>query len=345
MSPTGPAVLALLRAGEVAALLVLFGTFGFRALVLPRGAPGAADPAAFGRTLRRVELLAAALALGCGAGWFLDEAALLGGATGLGQAVVTVPAMLVYLGFARWLLARLGMLALILAGLLVTPARGLTGRRFAALFTLAAAALGVQPWLGHAGAAGGLAGAVLPGAELVHLAGAGLWLGGLPALLVVLRHAGDAETARALRRFSVVSLVAVGAIAAGGAAQGWLLVGGAARLSGTFYGRLVLLKTALFAAALALAAVNRFVLTPRVAAAPARRRLLRAVAIEAALGLAIVLVAGWLAGLPPGVDQGVVAARVWPWDLAGLIFLGFVLLALRLAWLPGRPLLPQRSDS
>jgi len=314
---TGPAALALLRAGQVAALLVLFGTLAFRAWML-----GRAVTPALGRALRKTELVAAAVALGCGAAWFLAEAALLGDARSLGQAIATLPAMLDYLGFARWLLTRLGLLVLVLAGAALGPAEGLRGWRFWVLFVLAGAALGIEPWLGHAGAAGGAAGAALPGAELIHLAGAGLWLGGLPALLVVLRHGTDAAAGRTLRLFSTVSLGAVLAIAAGGAAQGWFLVGGLARLSGTGYGRVVLLKTALFVAALTLAAVNRLVLIPRldgVGAAVARARLRGSVAIEAGLGLAIVLAAGWLAGLPPGVDQAAAGARFWPWLPAGLI--------------------------
>ncbi|MGH7044374.1 MAG: CopD family protein [Acetobacteraceae bacterium] len=343
MTLTGSVALALLRAGQVAALLVLVGSFAFAAVVL-----GRTSAPEIRRTLRRMEILAAALALGCGAVWFLAETARLGDATDLGQVIAAVPAMLAYLGFARWLLARLGLLVLILAGLAVGSAEGSRSWRFAVLFALADAALGVQPWLGHAGAAGGLAGQVLPGAELIHLAGAALWLGGLPALLVVLHRAQDAETRQALRRFSAISLGAVGAIAVGGVVQGWLLVGGVARLSGTGYGQAVLLKTALFAAALALAGVNRLVLTRRMEGAGAVAahamatcaRLRGSVAIEAGLGLAIVLTAGWLSGLPPGADQ-IATARFWPWLPGGLI----VVLAIAGALWFARPVTPSRVQA
>jgi putative copper resistance protein D len=310
---TGPVTLALLHAAGVTALLVLLGTFAFRTWTLDRVAAGA-----FARTLWQVETIAAVAAMVCSAAWFLAEAALLGDARSLGQAIATLPAMLDYLGFARALLIRLGVLVLVLAGLAPGPA---AGGRGAVLFLLAGAALGIEPWLGHAGAAGGVAGAVLPGAELIHLAGAAVWFGGLPALLAVLHRGTPATVGRALRRFSTASIVAVIAIAAGGAAQGWFLVGNAAGLSGTGYGRAVLLKTALFAAVLALAGVNRLVLMPRLdgaEAAVARARLRGSVAIEAALGLAIVLTAGWLAGLAPGADQAA-AARGWPWLPAALV--------------------------
>ncbi len=314
MSPDGPAALALLRGTHVAALLVLAGTLGFRAVVLR----GAAAPG-----LRRIATAAAALALGLGGAWFLAEAAQLGSARSLGGAIAAVPAMLEYFGFARLLLLRLALLALALAGLAAGPAELPSGWGLAALGGLAGAALGLQPWLGHAGAAGGVAGIVLPGAELVHLAGAALWFGGLPAFAGVLRRATGAELVRAVPRFSALALAAVLAIAAGGAAEGWVLVGGIARLSGTGYGRAVLLKITLFTAALMLAAVNRLVLTSQLegpAADLARGRLRGTVAVETVLGLAIVLAAGWLAGQPPGADLTAVALS-WPWRSAGLIVL------------------------
>jgi len=314
MTPGDLAVLALLRGTHVAALLVLAGTFGFRAVVL-RGAPAPG--------LRRIAILAAVLALGLGGAWFLMEAAQLGRADSLAGAFATVPAMLTYFAFARLLLLRLGLLTLALAGLLAVPAALPSGWRLVLLAGLACVALGVQPWLGHAGAAAGVTGAVLVGAELMHLAGAALWLGGLPAFAFALRRMTGRGLVRTVQRFSALALAAVLAIALGGAVEGWILVGGFARLSGTGYGQTVLVKTALFAAALCLAAVNRLVLTGRLdgpAAALAHRRLRATVAVETALGMAIVLTAGWLADLPPGADLTAVA-RSWPWRVAGLIVL------------------------
>lgn len=331
MNPGGMAALALLRGTHVAALLVLAGTFGFRAVVL-RGAPAPG--------LRRIAIMAAALALGLGGAWFLVEAAQLGRADSLAGAFATVPAMLTYFAFARLLLLRLGLLTLALAGLLAVPAALSSGWRLVLLAGLACGALGVQPWLGHAGAAAGVTGAVLVGAELVHLAGAALWLGGLPAFAVALRRTTGRELVRAVQRFSALALGAVVAIALGGAVEGWFLVGGVARLSGTGYGQAVLVKTALFAAALCLAAMNRLVLTGRLdgpGAALAHQRLRATVAIETALGLAIVLTAGWLSDLAPGADLTAVA-RSWPWLVAGVII---VLAGLGALWF-ARPADPTR---
>ena len=73
---------------------------------------------------------------------------------------------------------------------------------------------------------------------------------------------------------------------------------------GTAYGWMLLLKAALFAALLGLAAINRFRLTPapeRQDAQKARWALLRTIAGETVLGLMVVLATGVLSGLEPGM--------------------------------------------
>ena len=340
--PTGPIPLALLRGGHVAALLVLCGTLGFRALILP--GLGAAPPA---EPLRRLALLSAALALVLGAAWFLAEAAVVSGISRPLALLSALPSVLAYLGFARLLALRLALLILLLVCLaLLPPGRlggwrlggwRLDGWRLGGLCAAAGAALGLQPWLGHAGAAGGRAGAILPWAELVHLLGAALWLGGLPALRLALPRL--AQPGPAVHRFAAVALAAVVAIAASGTVQGWYLVGGIGRLTDTGYGRIVLLKLVLFAAALILALANRLVLSRRLDVPAARRRFAVAVTIEALAGLGIVGAAGFLAGLPPGTDR--VGASL-PWPLLALPAAALLLAALLLAWRLSR-CLPARS--
>ena len=67
----------------------------------------------------------------------------------------------------------------------------------------------------------------------------------------------------------------------------------------TDYGRLVLLKIGLFAAMVAIAAVNRFHLTPRLPAAGALRALQRNSLAETGLGLCVLLFVGALGTLAP----------------------------------------------
>jgi putative copper resistance protein D len=96
----------------------------------------------------------------------------------------------------------------------------------------------------------------------------------------------------------------VAAIAGTACFQGWVLGGGVAGLIGTAYGWVLVLEAALFAALLGLAAINRFRLTPGLEgqdAQPARWALLHTIAAETGLGLMVVLAAGVLSGLEPGM--------------------------------------------
>lgn len=280
----------LLRGAHVAGLLSLFGTLVFMAVLLP----AEADRRLQARLLRFATGSAGG-ALALGIAWFLGEAAAVAGASGVAGAIRNVPALVAYLLFGQLLLGRLVLLALAL-GLLVLRMRG-------AALLLSAIALGIQPILAHAGQMAGGLGDTLVGAELVHLAAAGTWLGGLVPLLICLMALPRPPAVRMLRRFTTVGLAAVLAIAASGVLQAWVLAGGPAGIIGTTYGRIVLLKVALFALALVFAALNGLVLTGRLARpapAGARRGLRRSITIETVLGCAIVLVAAWLASTAPG---------------------------------------------
>src|SRR5690606_31735343 len=103
---------------------------------------------------------------------------------------------------------------------------------------------------GHAGA-GRLVGLAIA-TDIVHLAGVSLWLGGLAVLtFVVLRRdtAGLDHTGleRVVARFSSVAFVAVVAIAASGVVQAWRQLETWDALTGTSYGRLLLVKVGLVA--------------------------------------------------------------------------------------------------
>lgn len=133
-------------------------------------------------------------------------------------------------------------------------------------------------------------------ADIVHLLGAGVWAGGLPALAGLLGAAGrdgaapDAYAVRAMRRFSHVALASVLILAFSGSVTGLLLVQSLPGLLGTTHGQLLLAKLAVLAPALGLAALSRALL-PRLSdpaattAADTARRMARFVALEAALVL------------------------------------------------------------
>ncbi len=152
-------------------------------------------------------------------------------------------------------------------------------------------------------------------------------------LLICLAVLPAGAAARVFHRFTWTGLAAVLAIAGSGAFQGWVLAGGPAGFAGTAYGQVALIKTALFVAALVLAAVNGLALTARLGgpdAAGARLRLRRSISIEAALGLMIVLTAAWLANIAPGAD---LKPSLPPSPLLAALALPALLAVMGAAWL------------
>jgi putative copper resistance protein D len=149
--------------------------------------------------------------------------------------------------------------------------------------------------------------------QMTHLAAAGIWLGGLVPLGVLLGRAargkdeGYAALARvALPHFSQMGYVAVALVALTGTVNAVMLVGNFKALATTPYGRLLCVKIALFATMVALALINRLRLVPRLrsaaAADPTLRELFLSVVIEQGLGLAILAVVAILGTWPPAVE-------------------------------------------
>ena len=189
--------------------------------------------------------------------------------------------------------------ALLLAMLLLWPALR--------WLQLAAAAALIAPLalIGHAGATPGAAGQLHLASDAVHLIAAGVWLGGLPALALLLSLARPPRglAARAAARFSTLGIASVAALLASGIVNSWMLLSSPRDLIATDYGRLLFLKIGLFAAMLAIAAVNRFHLTPRLAGAPARRALMRNSLAETALGAGVLLLVGALGTMQPAAHH------------------------------------------
>jgi putative copper resistance protein D len=204
-----------------------------------------------------------------------------------------------------WRAAALALLVLL--GLL--PGAASSWWRAGAAF-LGGIALATLAWNGHGAATEGPMGMPHLGADVVHLLASGLWLGALAMLLARLcRRAPDADhiasTHRALAGFSGLGTLLVAAILLTGLVNFWVLVGidHLTALTDTLYGRLLLAKLALFALMLALAARNRFRLTPALARTVdsplALAALRRSVALEAAAGVAILALVAWLGTLDP----------------------------------------------
>jgi putative copper export protein/mono/diheme cytochrome c family protein/peroxiredoxin len=214
-------------------------------------------------------------------------------------------------------LARQGALvvlaALLWARVEVATRRDWIAARAQAL-ALGGLALALASAASHAAAIGpGAAWAVA--VDISHVIATGLWVGGLPALALLLHAAGrddDAQarttTHRTARRFSYVALVAVLVLVASGSASAVAQVGSVAALAGTTHGHLLLAKLALLIPILALAAVNRVQLLPTANAPGAMRRLATFVTLEALLALAILVLAASMTLTTPARH----AEPVWP---------------------------------
>ena len=195
-----------------------------------------------------------------------------------------------------------------------------------AALAMAVAFVGSLAWAGHAIGGQGFEGVLHPAADALHLIAAAFWLGTLVPLALLLGSAADdagalATMRAATLRFSSLGLAAVGTLLASGIVNTWYLVGSIGALLGTDYGRLVLVKIALFLLMVAVAAVNRLRLTPQLVddrraalIETARRQLRRNAAIEASLGALVIAVVAVLGVLPPGSHDHPVSELAIPVD-------------------------------
>jgi len=108
--------------------------------------------------------------------------------------------------------------------------------------------------------------------------------------------------------FPTLGFVSVATLLATGIVNSWILVGSFRGLVGTDYGRLLLVKIALFAAMTSVAAVNRMRLAPRLFEPQESHLqietigdLIRNIMIEIALGLSIFALVGVLGTLHPAI--------------------------------------------
>ncbi|MFJ6690929.1 copper resistance protein CopC [Streptomyces sp. NPDC091294] len=154
------------------------------------------------------------------------------------------------------LLTRLALLAPV-ALFLVGVSRADRYRRHSPLVGAVGAALAVGLALTWAAAEHAAAGIQVPlamASSTVHLLATAVWLGGLTALILTLRATADAAT---VARFSRVALASVCVLVTTGVYQSWRGLGSWQALTGTTYGRLLLVKVVLVAVLLAAAAVSR----------------------------------------------------------------------------------------
>ncbi|MEK7216877.1 MAG: CopD family protein, partial [Chloroflexota bacterium] len=147
--------------------------------------------------------------------------------------------------------------------------------------------------------------------DLIHQTAASLWIGelfSLAAVLIAQRRGppqpGDGLFVNGLaRRFSWIAASSVVALSLTGTYQAWLQAGSIDALVQTLHGQTILLKVAIFCGALVIAAVNLWVLKPRLAGRVdgrgAARWFAKLVIAEAVLGGAALAATGLITSLPP----------------------------------------------
>jgi copper transport protein len=145
-----------------------------------------------------------------------------------------------------------------------------------------------------------------PLVDFLHVAAASFWLGGLVALGLVLTGSGD--RAPVVRRFSNVALVSVGALAATGVIRAFAELRSFEQLWSTGYGQVLIVKSALLAALVAVGWVNRYRLLPRLSFETLRR----SVAVELMLFAGLMGAVALLTDLRPGRDRVAIASAVEP---------------------------------
>jgi len=175
-------------------------------------------------------------------------------------------------GFGQVAFVRVGLLAASIIALFVFSPTKTTWIVQSILSVLIVASFA---WTGHGVFNSGLEGFVHIAADILHLVAAGIWIGALMALGILIWHSVrtqsgiDARTTlENLDRFSGIGPIVVAVLVLTGLVNSWFLVGIAqwAALFTTEYGIALTMKLVLFGAMLLLAAINRYRLSPRLRA-------------------------------------------------------------------------------
>jgi putative copper export protein len=182
-------------------------------------------------------------------------------------------------------------------------------------------------------------------ADALHLLATAVWAGGLPVLFWVLyrglrtMHLATSWTAETVSRFSRLALAAVIVLAVSGLYQSWIQVQQLPLLFITPYGQVLTLKLLFFFGMITVGAINLFSTKPKLLESVEaerlpnwlRKKMLRRIAGEAVLGVAVFCVTGFLTLLPPGIhslhESSIGESRglqVYPERLNLLTWLGYL---------------------
>jgi copper resistance protein D len=145
---------------------------------------------------------------------------------------------------------------------------------------------------------------LLIGITALHHAGAAVWIGGLPCFLSAMRRLpGGVMRSNVGARYSLLSMLSVGAITFSGIGMLVHYVGSVDALYGTAYGMMLATKTTLFLGLLALGYGN-FRVVRALASNPGGSilRLRRFAEVELGVGITMFFLAASMTSLPPAID-------------------------------------------
>ena len=304
-------LLVAMRFGQFVAVMILFGSSLFPIYALPRHERDSPFAAELIRFLNRVATGATVLALLSALGWLGCEAVLMSanprGYSDRGV-LSTVLGSTQFGHIWKW---RLGILTALASYLAIRAATGMRPRVMPLL--IAGAALVVTlAGIGHGAMGMGYDEWLHLGSQAIHLLAGATWVGGLLALLYMVRQFRRGgvrlETVScALHRFSLAGMAAVLFILASGSLNAWFLVGSFHALFHTSYGRVLLIKISFFLAMIGLALFNRLYLMPRLAAqidpAASARYLGRSIAVEQICAVCVVAAVSILGNMMPAFDM------------------------------------------
>jgi putative copper resistance protein D len=141
---------------------------------------------------------------------------------------------------------------------------------------------------------------------VIHYVATASWIGGLPYLLFVTKHAADLDfRARVSQRFSRLAQISLALLFAAGLGLSIWYVGSWNAIYGTAYGVMLSTKLIFFGCLSLLGAANYF-LVRTIRKHPGDREgiisLIRFAEVEIGIGLTVILTAASLTSQPPGVD-------------------------------------------
>ena len=291
-----------LRLVQYGAASILTGSALFFAYGLPAAGPAAPGKLPWAKPLLAIAAIALAVAAILG---LVAQTALLAGSVTEALRPESLEAVLTSMDFGKAAIVRAG-LSCLAAMLLMIGGRGRS--TWIATGILGALATATFAWMGHGATTEGEGHVIHLAADILHALAAAVWLGVLLVFVLLVRQTRQSPeqiqaTREALRKFSPVGIAVVATLLVTGFVNTWFLVDFANGLQSA-YARLLLVKVAVFAAMVALAALHRQRSVPALASGlsageDALKSLRRSLVVEGALGFTVLALVAWLGTLSP----------------------------------------------